>query len=162
MSETAVANDKIQALAALVGTTQAELNKLDEDIISSGSGLASANFDGKSIIQKELRQINSQATGQVQPAPQPTPQPVPALPVQTPVPQGHVAPVQPQNTYGGELTVILQKLVSIETEIKGLNERLDSIEYFDKKVVDSLTRGLNNKVKQVTIKLDESHSKQQK
>ena len=144
--------EKIQALAALVGTTQSELNKLDQDIISSGSGLASANFDGKSIIQRELQQLNAQNQGQVQPAPQPTSQPVQVVPVQTPVPQGHVTPVQPQNTYGGELTVILQKLVSIETEIKGLNERLDSIEYFDKKVVDSLTRGLNNKVKQVTIK----------
>ena len=149
--------EKIQALAALVGTTQSELNKLDQDIISSGSGLASANFDGKSIIQKELQQLNAQNQGQVQPAPQPV-QSVPAQPVQQPV----QAQVPTQNTYGSELTVVLQKLVSIESEIKGLNERLDSIEYFDKKVVDSLTRGLNNKVKQVTIKLDESNSKQQK
>ena len=151
--------EKIQALAALVGTTQSELNKLDQDIISSGSGLASANFDGKSIIQKELQQLNAQNQGQAQPAPQPV-QSVPGQPVQQPV--QHPVQVPTQNTYGSELTVVLQKLVSIESEIKGLNERIDSIEYFDKKVVDSLTRGLNNKVKQVTIKLDEPNSKQQK
>ena len=92
-----------------------------------------------------------------QPMEQPMQQPV-QQPVQHPV----QAQVPTQNTYGSELTVVLQKLVSIESEIKGLNERIDSIEYFDKKVVDSLTRGLNNKVKQVTIKLDEPNSKQQK
>ena len=68
-------------------------------------------------------------------------------------PQRHPQP-QPQG-YGSELQIVLQKLVSIDDSIKELNNRIDSIEYFDKKVIDSLTRGLQSKVKQVTIKLDD-------
>lgn len=171
MSESAMASGKIEALAALVGSTQAELKKLDEDIISQSTSLQSANFDGKGILQKEINNTR-RLLEQGKPAPQPSPdqeqpiQPVQAVPVQTPVPVPQQTPISSHApapaSYGGELTIVLQKLVSIENEIKGLNERIDAIEYFDKKVVDSLTRGLQNKVKQVTIKLDESNRKQQK
>ena len=153
------ASDQVEALAALVGTTQAELNQLNENIVGEATSLSKAQLDGKGILKQQIQAVRSELGPQAMPAappPAPPPSPVPAVPVQTPVPT-HAQPVaQPvASSYGSELTVVLQKLVSIEQEIQGLNNRIDGIEYFDKKVIDSLTKGLNNKVKQVTIKLDD-------
>ena len=170
------ANDQIEAFAALVGSTQAELGKIDEAIIDGSSNLVAKKFDGKAVLMKEVQNVK-QAVGvtgaPVQPeAPAPVPPPSVEIPpagvhpqVQQPIapaapppqlrlqPQPHPQP-QPQG-YGSELQIVLQKLVSIDDSIKELNNRIDSIEYFDKKVIDSLTRGLQSKVKQVTIKLDD-------
>jgi len=168
------AKEQIESLAALIGSTQAELAQLDEHIVGESTNLKRNQFDGKPLLMRQIQEVKDAAGVSSQPH-QPSTPPPPSVvsqsesvPVVQPIPSAPAVPVQPavapvqSANYGSELTIILQKLVSIEEQIKGLNERIDSIEYFDKKVVDSLTRGLQNKVKQVTIKLDEVNRKQQK
>lgn len=157
------AQDQVHMLAALVGSTQAEMNKLEGDIVSSSNNLQTGHFQGKSILQGHIDMVKgsgdlSQAAQQVAPAQvheaSPPPPPPPDI-IDTPS-----SPPQPVQSYGSELTLILQKLVEIEGQVSTLNSRIRDIEYFDKKVIDSLTRGLKSKVKQVTIKLDDTKSNQ--
>tara|TARA_Y100000310_G_scaffold197205_1_gene197292 strand:- start:1967 stop:2482 length:516 start_codon:yes stop_codon:yes gene_type:complete len=164
------ANEQVEAFAALVGSTQSALHQLDENIVGEAGNLKRTSFDGKEVLKGHIQNVRGKLGPQAMPVePSPSVGPPPmnhqAPPPSQPLLQNYSQPVQQpavQPMYGSELTIILQKLVSIENELKGLNERLDNIEYFDKKVVDSLTRGLNNKVKQVTIKLDDINSNQQK
>ena len=163
MSSAQDASEQVEALAALVGTAQAEINQLNENIVGDSSSLQSGQLDGKNILKQQMQAARSELGVPAMPVSPPPPPggPMPVQHVQHPPMQPAVQPImqQPvqhvQPSYGSELTVVLQKLVSIEQELKGLNDRLDGIEYFDKKVIDSLTKGLNNKVKQVTIKLDD-------
>jgi len=168
--------EEIESVAALIGSTQAQLAALDENIVGESTNLKRGQFDGKQILQKRMQQAAQEYGGGNQPPPPSQPQPQPQHVVQQIPPAGihpevqqpqpviqHVVQPQPvQQNYGSELQIVLQKLVSIEDEIKGLNARIDGIEYFDKKVIDSLTKGLQNKVKQVTIKLDDVKDNKQK
>ena len=161
------ANEQVHAFAALVGSTQAELNNLDENIVGDSSCLKPGQFQGEAVLKNHIHNTR-QAIGAppvpVQHVPhQSTPPPVPAVMPEHSQPAPQFIPQQVQSqqvqSHGSELTIILQKLVEIESQISTLNRRLSDIEHFDKKVVDSLTRGLQNKVKQVTIKLDDTKSR---
>lgn len=160
------ANDQIEAFAALVGSTQAELATLDDAIIDGSNSLVANKFDGKAVLKQEVENVKKAVGVRAAPvnpaaaAPPPPPVEIPPAGIHPQV--QHVAPVitapPPSQSYGSELQIILQKLVSIDDSIKELNARIDGIEYFDKKVIDSLTKGLQSKVKQVTIKLDDVKS----
>ena len=162
--------EEIESVAALIGSTQAELAQLDDNIVGESTNLKRNTFDGKTVLQKRMQEVAAEYGGGASPPPQPQPvvQQIPPAGVHPEVQQPqpviqHVVQPQPvQQNYGSELQIVLQKLVSIEDEIKGLNARIDGIEYFDKKVIDSLTKGLQNKVKQVTIKLDDVKDNKQK
>lgn len=152
-------NEGVQALAALVGTTQAELNKVDEAIVGESAALMPGAFTGHEILQGHINSVkgnNPTANPPGAPPASHTP-PVHTPPVPAHGTPAHQAPPPPapMPTYGGELTIILQKLVDIDGRITELTNRLNDIEYFDKKVVDSLSRGLKAKMKQVTIKFDD-------
>ena len=158
MNET---KEQIESIAALIGSTQAELNQLDSNIVGESTNLKRNSFDGKGVLQKRMEEVRTEMGGAPPPPPPPSMPPAGIHPSVQPVQPVQQYQTQPAS-YGSELTVILQKLVSIEVEIKNLNKRIDGIEYFDKKVIDSLTKGLQNKVKQVTIKLDDFKDIKQK
>ena len=161
------ANEGVEALAALVGTTQAELQKVDDAIVGESASLSKDTFGGQQILQGHINNVRKDIPGAhntpaAAPPPPPSdfeypPPPQQQVYTQPAQPVQHVQHVQPAPSYGGEITIILQKLVDIDNRIGELTSRLNDIEYFDKKVVDSLTRGLKSKVKQVTIKLDDTN-----
>ena len=158
-------NEGVEALAALVGTTQAELKKVDEAIIGESSNPLRGTFEGQQILQGHINNVKGDTPGSSVMVPPPPPSDFEYPPIQQQhVQQQHVQqqpvqqqPVQHAQSYGGEITIILQKLVDIDRSISDLTSRLNDIEYFDKKIVDSLTRGLKSKIKQVTIKLDDTN-----
>ena len=159
MSNPETAKEEVEAFAALVGTTQAELRKVDEQIVGESGNLKRDNFAGQNILQTHINTVAGSVDGGPPPpspaAPPPPSTHVPPTPHSPPAPQPVMGHAPPSAQYGTELTLVLQKLVEIDQELKRLNTKLDDVEYFDKKVIDSLTKGLNNKVKQVTIKLDD-------
>lgn len=146
--------DDVEALAALVGSVNAELGQIDEQIISSSANLqrSKESWDPKSVLKQEIHAVQGAGSLQAQaPVPQqPTPvqQPVqvPAQAAQPPSQPPSQQYVQPQAFITDPQ--ILQRLDRIELALKDLSITED-------KIMKSL---LKNNTKQITIRFDDSKS----
>ncbi|MBC8416787.1 hypothetical protein H8E06_00475 [bacterium] len=141
-----------EAVAALMGMTQATSNDLSENVVGEGtnSGLR-RQFDAHTALKKHMTEV-----GQIPPAgvaPQQAVQPV--LPVQ-PVPptpqqyqqaaQGYAQHFPPPQMDDGQ---ILRRLLAIE-------DKLDSLMVLEENIIKQLSR---KSAKQLTIRFNDSEDK---
>ena len=148
--------EEVEAIAALVGHTNAALKNVDDHIVSSSTNLqrSADQWDPKSVLKQgllstgNLNQGNVQQPQQVeQPQPVVPPagvhpdvmqpaQPVYQQPVMQPIPQQQAFITDPQ---------ILERLDKIE-------EALSKLSVTEEKIMKSL---LKNNTKQITIRFDD-------
>ena len=148
---------KVQAIAALAGMVKSSAAELDENIISTSSALQPINskWSPEELVKRELTATVPVAPpGQAAPPPPPIEsvpvQAVPAVPVQTPVPQGHVTPIQqPMN---------LDLFAEINNRLKTIEDKVTTLESTYEKILGSM---LKSKAKTITIKFDEAQNTKQ-
>ena len=153
----------IELIAELVGTTNAHMKKLDDEIVSSSANLQQSNNNWdphkivKSVIAESGATVPSTPPPGVPPAgvhpsvqqqlPPPPPSPVPAMPVHTPVNQPVVQVVTRE---------FENRLEVVESKLDKILSYMENSEKLDEKISGFVDRGLKNKVKQITLKLDDS------
>ena len=155
----------IELIAELVGTTNAHMKKLDEDIVSSSANLqqSNKNWNPHNIVKNAIAEsgvpVPSTPPPGVPPAgvhpsvqqqlPPPPPAPVPgtAIPVQTPVNQPVVQVVTRE---------FENRLEVVESKLDKILSYMENSEKLDEKISGFVDRGLKNKVRQITLKLDDS------
>ena len=148
---------KVQAIAALAGMVKSSAAELDENIISTSSALQPINskWSPEELVKRELTATVPVAPpGQAAPPPPPSEsvpvQAGPAVPVQTPVPQGHVTPIQqPMN---------LDLFAEINNRLKTIEDKVTTLESTYEKILGSM---LKSKAKTITIKFDEAQNTKQ-
>ena len=146
---------KVQAIAALAGMVKSSAAELDENIISTSSALQPINskWSPEELVKRELTaNVPLAQPGQAAPPPvESVPvQAVPAVPVQTPVPQGHVTPIQqPMN---------LDLFAEINNRLKTIEDKVTTLESTYEKILGSM---LKSKAKTITIKFDEAQNTKQ-
>ena len=154
----------IELLAQLVGTTSAELKKVDEQIVSPSTNLqrSADNWNPHNIVKSHITGMGGQAVGQAAPQVQPPNSYTPPSEeeIQKMVPAGGETPppapvMQPVASVSPDLTV---RLDHIEKKLDILLARVDNIEVLDKKFTSFVDRGLKDRVKQITLKLDDNKS----
>lgn len=165
----------LEALAALIGSTNAELKKIDGEIVSSSANLqaSSESWNPQGILKDHIVKSGAPpAQPQATPPPpsdpamtippagihpetlQHQPQPQPQLqPVYAP------APITPAPTVNVVTREFEERLKIIEDKMDMLIDYMRSAEKLDKKISSFVDRGLKERVKQVTIKLDDSQDK---
>ena len=150
------AKEDVEAVAALVGTVNAQLGQIDEQIVSTSSNLQHSkdNWNPKEVLKNEIRVSGAGGEGAVMAPPPPSQH----VQVQQPVqPVQHVQPIMQQ-------PIMQQPVMQPQAFITDpqILERLDKIEealsnlcLTDEKIMKSL---LKNNTKQITIRFDDSKS----
>ena len=150
------AQENIELVAQLLGTTKAELGEIDKQVIGESSSLRTAGFDPHSILKNSVGSLSDDAVtpspGNPQPAP---PSDFPPPPPVTPV-QGHVSPAPAPAMDPGVLNIVLSQIDQINKQLKVLTDKVNTLTTLDEHLVKSVDRGLKNKIRQITIKLDDS------
>ena len=154
----------IDLIAQLVGTTNAELKRIDSQIVS-----ASSNLQQSKDLWSPQDIVKSYATGDPVELENVPVNPLPSAPATAeqapaPVPPASVPPasVPPSPVQGSPVTsmpVDNGRLDVIEGKLDVILGRLDDIVRLDKKISGFVDRGLQNKVKQITLKLDDAKGK---
>ena len=150
--------EEVEAIAALVGHTNAALKNVDEHIVSSSTNLqkSSEQWDPKSVLKQGLQSTGNLNQGNVQ-QPQQVEQPQPVVPpagvhpdVMHPVPPIQQPVMQPIPQQQAFITdpQILERLDKIE-------EALSKLSVTEEKIMKSL---LKNNTKQITIRFDDPKS----
>tara|TARA_R100000008_G_scaffold26024_1_gene14125 strand:- start:2549 stop:3064 length:516 start_codon:yes stop_codon:yes gene_type:complete len=148
---------KVQAIAALAGMVKSTAAELDENIIATSTALQPINskWSPEELVKRELTAV-APPQGSAPPPPvesipvQTIPQAIPAVPIQTPVPQGHVTPVQqPMN---------LDLFAEINNRLKTIEDKVTTLESTYEKILGSM---LKSKAKTITIKFDEAQNTKQ-
>ena len=159
----------LEALAALIGSTNAELKKIDGEIVSSSANLqaSSESWNPQGILKDHI--VKSGAVpAQPQAPPPPPSDPAmnippagihPEMPQPQPQPVYAPAPVTPAPTVNVVTREFEERLKVIEDKMDMLIDYMKSAEKLDKKISSFVDRGLKERVKQVTIKLDDSQDK---
>ena len=149
---------KVEAIAALAGMVKSSAAELDENIISTSTALQPINskWSPEELVKRELTAAVPIAQPGYVPPPAPPPvesipvQAIPAAPVQTPVPQQPVIPVQqPMN---------LDLFAEINNRLKTIEEKVTNLESTYEKILGSM---LKSKAKTITIKFDEAQNTKQ-
>ena len=146
---------EFNSVAALIGSTNAGLKQVQENIIDGDNNLIS-KWDPKAVLKNHVLQNQ----GEVPSAPPPPSAPMSAPPagvhpnVQPPPPQHIPMPVQVQPAQQAFITdpQILERLDKIEAALSKLSITED-------KIMNNL---LKNKTKQITIRFDDTTPKKQK
>ena len=157
----------LEALAALIGSTNAELKKIDGEIVSSSANLqaSSESWNPQGILKDH---IVKSGTAPAQPQAPPPPPSDPAMNIppagihpEVPQPQPVYAPTSaiPAPTVNVVTREFEERLKVIEDKMDTLIDYMKSAEKLDKKISSFVDRGLKERVKQVTIKLDDSQDK---
>ena len=164
----------LEAVAALAAATNAFVNQQNDSMISEANDLSRSDFDAKQFLKKHMNEA-----GVMPSAPPPAPSPVPQyvenpqdmLPQQvtpqqvtpqqvTPqqiIPQqGYVQPVQAHITLPPNVE---ERLAGIEESLRKLTEEIHKFADLDTKISKFLQRGIDGRVKQITLRLDDSKNK---
>lgn len=167
MSEEEQPQQDLEALAALIGTTNAELKKIDGEIVSSSANLqaSSQTWNPQGILKDHI--VKSGAAPAQPQVPPPPPSdlamniPPAGIHPETPQPQPVYtpAPAAPAPTVNVVTREFEERLKVIEDKMDMLIDYMKSAEKLDKKISSFVDRGLKERVKQVTIKLDDSQDK---
>ena len=143
-----------EALAGLVGMTNAGVRNLDEQIVEGSSSLQkqNENWDAKKILSQQI--AAEQQQGGI------APPPPPSVPVQQSIPQmvqppvQPLAPQQPVIVQAATPPEVKEQLDRIENKLDKFLEVTGDLTTLDKKLETFIERGLKNKVRQITLKLD--------
>ena len=144
----------LEAVAHLVGATNAQLRNMDSQIVSTSTNLQTSNenWDPKAVITAAAQDLQLAPQGVPQAVPQGVPQAVPQPePMQVPASPAYV-PQQLPTFSPDSLAVLLR----IEQKLDLYMERIQKIETIGSSIDKSIERGLKSKFKQVTIKFDDS------
>ena len=156
---------ELEAVAALAAATNAQVSQLNEDIIGEGNSTG-IKFDAKDILESHMAQVGVPDTPPPPPHAQGTDHPVQSLAGGVDgrwasAPPQQAAPVQyaqpPMSPLQAHITLppnVEARLDSIDEQLKNINETLLKLASLEKKVGKFVERGLNNRVKQVTLRLD--------
>jgi hypothetical protein len=148
----------LEAVAALAAATNAFVNQQNDSMISEANDLSRSNFDAKQFLKKHMNEA-----GVLPPPPAPqhveNPQdmlPQQAIPQQAIPQQGYAQPVQahiilPPN--------VEERLASIEESLRKLTEQLHKFTDLETKISKFLQRGIDGRVKQITLRLDDPKNK---
>jgi len=159
--------EDIQYVAELVGMTSGHLKKIDGEIVSTSANLQQSQqaWNPHSVVKSHAAQVLQQprqpSLHQAQPQ-QGIPEEViqqmeapPAIPAAAPVEQPVPAQVHTQVVAQSDPN-IEKRLADIESKLDTIVSMLDDITAMDKKLNSFVDRGLKDKVKQITLKLDGS------
>ena len=141
----------LEALAALVGMTNARLKELDSNLVDGSSNIKAQKFDPEAVLQGYADSARSGAPPPPATQPQPQPQPPPsaaALPSAEMI-QGHVQPVPPPPV------VVATPNPQLEQKLDLILAKLDILENSYSMVVSLLEKNLKNKIKTITFKLND-------
>jgi hypothetical protein len=147
-----------EALAHLVGMTNAGLANIDEQIVSGSANLQKSqdNWNPSAVLKEQM--LHQQAAGGMPPPSPSTPLPISPgdltpmqLPVQQPVHQPVQQPVVLQAATPPE---VKEQLDRIEAKLDKFTDLITNLTTLDKKMESFIQRGLKDKVRQITLKLD--------
>ena len=161
--------EDVELIAELVGKTSAHMKKIDGEIISSSANLQQSQdaWDPHKIVKDVIGSgpmppdpVHQHPPAGVHPSvqqgsPPPPPQQwaeqayVP--PVMQPAPVAHTQPVVQVVTREFE-----DRLVQVEKKLDVIMSYMESAEKLDKKIINFVDRGLKDRVKQITLKLDDT------
>ena len=153
-------------IAQLVGTTSAHMKKLDEEIVSTSANLQKSadNWNPHEIVKSAVEGSGlvpdsmppaEPYSGNVPPPP-PGPPPAGVHPaVHQPMPQqGYTQPAaQVMHVVTREFE---DRLAEVEKKIDIILVVLKDQQKLDQKITNFVDRGLKDKVKQITLKLDDT------
>jgi hypothetical protein len=144
--------EDLEAVAHLVGATNAQIKQLDTQIVSSSTNLQTSNdnWDPKAVLNSAVQEL-SLAPAELVTAPVPAPM---SVPVQAPV-HGSQQFVQPVPTMSPDA---LTALLRIEQKLDVYMAHVQKLETIGNSINKSIERGMKSKFKQVTIKLDDSNN----
>lgn len=157
-----------EAVAALIGSTSAGLKQVEGNIIDGSTNLQ-AKWDPKEVLKGHVLQNQEMAPqGASPPPPPPSVPPAGVHPeIQLhPMPDGSQPTVAPQmqpppQVYSAQppSTELIEKLDRIEKKLDILLGDVRSLNSLDEKISKNVEKGLQGKMKQITIKLDDTTTK---
>tara|TARA_R100000808_G_C2155447_1_gene167982 strand:+ start:8238 stop:8732 length:495 start_codon:yes stop_codon:yes gene_type:complete len=156
----------LEAVAALAAHTNAFVNEQKENMVSEAESLKAGNFDAKSFLKTHVQQ--AQAEGALPPPPPSQPQPQPQyVNPQDMIPQAappqqvqYVAP--PQQAVQAHITLppnVEERLTNIEKTLSDISDTLTKLGALDKKFSKFMEKGVEGRVKQITLRLDDPKDK---
>lgn len=164
MSAPEESKQQVEQLAALIGTTSAELKKLDENIVSTSTNLQHSKdaWNPEAVLMQGMQDIGTTALPGQQPVgPMPQspiqrmPEPQPAMPQQ--IPMAQPMPVQAHITLPPNIE---ERLGRIEDALQQMTVQLEKFTELETKVGKFIQKGMDGRVKQITLKLDGSQNTQ--
>jgi hypothetical protein len=160
-------NSDVELIAALVGSTKAGLAGIDKEIIDASSNLQKSDetWNPEQIVKDHIISggVIPESDVQVPMAQAGTPPPPPP-PSQGEVFQPPMQPVQqyqppPQQATGYAVQVVTRefedRLLAVEKKLDTILEELQRQTKLDEKISNFVNRGLQPRVKQITLKLDD-------
>ena len=162
--------EEVELVAELVGTTNAQLKKLDDDIVSSSANLkkSSEAWNPHEIIKQHIAAGGGVDVAPVQSGATPTAAVNPdrgSMPPLGVYPEVQAQPVQgfaqplPQSQPQIMQVVTREfedRLVQVEAKLNIILDYIKKSEKLDEKISNFVDRGLKNRVKQITLKLDDT------
>lgn len=152
--------EDVELLAELVGSTSAELKAVDEMIVGSSANLKTSNeqWNPQKIIKDHIETSGGSVTSSAAPPP-PSPAAVPPAGVHPQLQQPYIQPqIQPQMQPQVMQVVTREfedRLVLVEQKLDKVLSVLEQQQKLDHKISNFVDRGLKNRVKQITLKLDD-------
>ena len=152
--------DDIELIAELVGTTNAQLKKLDQDIVSPSANLKTSAdaWNPHQIVKDHIANSGIDVPQSAVPPPSPS-MPLAGVAPQTTQPQQPYMP-PPQVVQPQVMQVVTRefedRLAEVEKKIDTILLVLKDQQKLDEKISSFVDRGLKDRVKQITLKLDDS------
>ena len=152
----------VELIAELVGKTSAHMKKLDGEIVSSSANLqqSAESWDPHKIVKDVIGDDSIPQS----PVPQHPPAGVHPS-VQQGAPPQYAAPPpppsMPQQGYSQPVVQVVtrefeDRLVQVEKKLDAIMTYMESSEKLDEKITNFVDRGLKDRVKQITLKLDDT------
>lgn len=160
----ATEKEDVELIAELVGTTNAHMKKIDQEIVSTSSNLKrSADlWNPHEIVKEHIKQGGgADVPGASQPPPPSDIPPAGVHPaVQAPPPPPSQVYAQPVAASQPVVQVVTrefeERLEEVEGKLDIILNYIKKSEKLDEKISSFVDRGLKNKVKQITLKLDDT------
>ena len=153
----------VELVAQLVGSTSAHLKGIDREIVDSSNNLkiSDETWDPQQIVKDHVLHTEGAVPEGTVPPPPPSVHPSmeyvpPRQPVQ-PMQQGYtqLAPIQ-QPVVQVVTREFEDRLVQVETKLDIILDYIKDCKKLDEKISSFVDRGLKNRVKQITLKLDDT------
>ena len=146
----------LEAVAALAAATNAFVNQQNDSMISEANDLSRSEFDAKQFLKKHMNEAGVMVPSPPPPEPQYVENPQDMLPQQVMPQQGYAQPVQAHITLPPNVE---ERLASIEESLRKLTEQLHKFTDLETKISKFLQRGIDGRVKQITLRLDDPKNK---
>ena len=159
MDDSAKRAQEAHLIAKLLGHTSAQMNQIDNNIVDDSPSLKKADDWNPEHLLKQHLGASTQVPVMEHPIPE-----LAQVPLAPQVDSSMTPPPPPASTEHGDhllhnmksdyvhmLNVVMSKLESIE-------EKVDKLATLDEHIKNSVDRGLKGKMKQVTIKLNDTTS----